>query len=176
MNQASVPRTGFMAYEYTTIRVPRDRESVYADSYRNFGWLTDTTETGLPGATTVTLKLKRDRRVKNRPLVLELQHQSEAALTRIAALERSTSAAAVGTAVGIGIIGTSFVAGSVFSLQADLLVLSIVLGAIGLFGWLAGYLAHGRVQASRRARVAPLIEEQYDVVYRSGEQASHLLG
>lgn len=183
MNQASAPNsapgttstTGFMAYEYTTIRAPRDMESIYTDSYRNFGWLTDSVEAGLPGATTVTLKLKRDRRLKNRPMVLELQHQSEVALGTIAALERSRSTAAVGTSVGIGIVGSGFLAGSVFSLQADLIVLSILLGAIGLFGWLAGYLAHGRVQARRTARVAPLIEQQYDVVYQSGEQANHLL-
>lgn len=60
--------TGFTAYEYTTIRVPRDLEPIYADSYRNFGWTTAATETGLPGATTVVLRLKRDRAVKNRPL------------------------------------------------------------------------------------------------------------
>ena len=51
--------TGFVAYEYTTVRVPRDLESIYTDSYLNFGWITEATGTGLPGATTVTLKLKR---------------------------------------------------------------------------------------------------------------------
>jgi len=167
--------TGFVAYEYTTVRVPRDLESIYTDSYRNFGWITEATGTGLPGATTVTLKLKRDRALKNRPLVAELQRQADVALVDIAALERSTTSAALGLSIGVGIVGTAFLAGSVFSIDAGLVPLSIVLGAVGLVGWLAGYLVHGRVLARRSARVIPLIEAQYDVVYRSGEQASHLL-
>ncbi|MGO4784439.1 hypothetical protein [Cryobacterium sp. W22_MBD10_FK3] len=167
--------TGFRAYEYTTIRVPRDLESIYADSYRNFGWITEATETGLPGATTVTLRLKRDRALKNRPLVAELQRQADVALVAIAALERSASTAALGLSIGVGIVGTAFLAGSVFSLEAGLVPLSIVLGAVGLVGWLAGYLVHGRVLAQRTARVIPLVDAQYDVVYQSGERASHLL-
>ena len=78
-------------------------------------------------------------------------------------------------ALGIGLVGCAFLAGSVFALEADLLILSIPLGAIGLVCWLGGYLAHGRVQAQRTARVSPLIDQQYNVVYDSGEQASHLL-
>lgn len=167
--------SGFRAYEYTTIRVPRDLESIYTDSYRNFGWITEAAEAGLPGASTVTLKLKRDRALKNRPLVAELQRQADAALLAITALERSKSSTALGLSIGVGIVGTAFLAGSVFSLEADLVPLSIVLGAVGLLGWLAGYLVHGRVQATRTARVIPLIEQQYDVVYQSGEQASRLL-
>lgn len=93
----------------------------------------------------------------------------------IAALERSKTSAALGLSIGIGIVGSAFLAGSVFSIDAGLVPLSIVLGAVGLLGWLAGYLVHGRVRATRTARVIPLIEAQYDVVYRSGEQAGSLL-
>lgn len=52
-----------------------------------------------------------------------------------------------GGVAGTGIVGAAFLAGSVFSLDADLTALSIVLGAIGLIGWVVGFVAHGRVRA-----------------------------
>jgi hypothetical protein len=177
MSQTEAVATGteFVAYEYTTVRADRDLESLYRDAYRNFGWVAEGYATTMPGTGAVTLKFKRDRRVKNRALVLELQRKCQHALDSIASLERSKTTTATAAAVGTGIVGSSFLAGSVFSLEADLTALSIVLGAVGLIGWLVGYLAHGRVKAKKTAQVTPLIDQQYDVVYETGEQAAHLL-
>lgn len=172
---AGVGGTDFVAYEYTTVRVPRDLESVYRDSYRNFGWVVEGYDGGLPHTSTVAIKLKRNRRIKNRAMVLELQRTGENALTAIATLTRSITTTAVTAALSVGIVGSAFLAGSVFAIEADLWPLSIALGVVGLIGWLAGYLTHGRVKANRSAKVNPLIDQQYEIVYTAGEQASHLL-
>ncbi len=172
---AAGTETEFVAYEYTTVRADRDLESLYRDAYRNFGWTVDGYASNVPGTAAVTLKLRRDRRIKNRTLVLELQRTCQHALESISSLERSKSTTAMAVSLGTGIVGSALLAGSVFSLEADLTALSIVLGALGLLGWAAGYLAHGRVKAKRSAQVTPLIDQQYDVVHETGEQAVHLL-
>jgi hypothetical protein len=165
----------FVAYEYTTIRVERDLEPLYKDAYSNFGWIVEGYGPSLPNVTLVSVKLKRDRRIKNRPMVLELQRQCENALTSITSLEKAKTTTAMAWSLGLGIVGSALLAGAVFAINADLIVLSIPLGALGLVGWTAGYLAHSRVKASKTAQLAPLIDRQYDVVYETGEQASRLL-
>lgn len=162
-------------YEYTTVRTVRDLESLYRDTYRNFGWIVDGYGSSLPNANTVALKFKRPRRIKNRPQVVELQRKAERALIEIAALEKSKGTSAFAVSVTTGITGSAFLAGSVFAIDADQWGLSIPLGAIGLIGWLAGYLAYGRVRARRTGRVTPLIDQRYDIVYETSEQAAHLL-
>ena len=145
--------TGSFAYEYTTIRVDRDLEPLYKDAYSNFGWVVEGYGPSLPNVTMETIKLKRDRRIKNRPMVLELQRQCESALTSIASLEKAKTTTAMAWSLGLGILGSALLAGAVFAINADLIVLSIPLGALGLVGWAAGYLAHNRVKASKTAQL-----------------------
>ncbi|NTW40347.1 MAG: hypothetical protein HGA44_10750 [Cellulomonadaceae bacterium] len=166
---------GFVAYEYTTIRVGRDLEPLYRDAYTSFGWAVDGYGPTPPNVASVTLRLKRDRRMTNRAALLELQRTCENALRSIANLERAKNTAAMAWALGLGIVGSGLIAASVLATAADLIAVSIPLGVLGLVGWLAGYVVHGRVQASRTTRLAPLIDRQYDVVYETSEQASQLL-
>lgn len=166
---------GYVAYEYTTVRADRDLESLYTDAYRNFGWTVDGREAVLPHAPTVTLRLKRDRRIKDRTKVRELQDECEQALASIARLERSKTSAATGWALGIGLVGCVFLAGAIFAIDAERWILGIPLGVVGLVGWAAGYLAFGRIRSRTVEAVVPLIDHQYDVVFATGERASHLL-
>lgn len=169
-------RPGFIAYEYTTVKVDRDMETLYKDAYGNYGWAVDGYGSSTPGAPGVTLKFKRDRRIENRAMVLELQRKSDAALQSISDMERQKSVVPTVAAVSVGVVGSAFLAGSVFALEADHLVVSIILGAVGLLGWLAGYVTHGRVKSRKIAQLTPQIDAQYDVIYATGEQASRLLG
>jgi hypothetical protein len=54
-------------------------------------------------------------------------------------------------------------------------VLSIVLGAIGLIGWLGGFVAYLGVKSRRTTTVIPLIDREFDVLYETSEQAARLL-
>lgn len=170
----------YVAYEYLTVQADRDLELLYKDTYRSFGWIIEATTAGplgggTPNPTMVTLKLKRDRRLRNRPLVNELQRRAENALAAIRDLEKSRTSTAVATALGIDIVGSAFLAGSVFAIEAGLWLLSVPLGAVGLLGWLTGWLAHGKVKARKTAQTAPLIDQQYDILYNASDQAARLL-
>ena len=59
--------------------------------------------------------------------------------------------------------------------MAGAVVLSIPLSALGLFGWVLGYLAHGKVRASTTARVAPQSDRGYENLYSIGERADRIL-
>ncbi|WP_028709043.1 hypothetical protein [Propionicicella superfundia] len=167
--------TDFVAYEYLTVQADRQLELLYKDTYRNFGWTVEGYGVGVPNVSTVTLKLKRDRRIPNRTAVLELQRTAEHALATIARLERSTSTAPMAAAITLGLVGSAFLAGSVFAITANLWVLGIPLGIVGLAGWAAGYFAHGKVKENKTAQVTPLIDREYETVYETGERAGRLL-
>ncbi len=192
-------------YEYATIRVDRDREGLYADTYRTFGWTVEVREDPLdadtprplpdslarsvplvgrmyravedstPQANTITLRLKRDRHIANRAEVVGLQHQAEAALADIDRLERSAHNRANAASLGLGLIGAALLAGSVFSLTAGLTIVMVVLGALGLLTWLGAFLANAAVRRTRTGKVAPALEAAYATVYAASERGAHLL-
>lgn len=175
----------FVAYEYAAVRAPRALGSLYQDTYRGFGWTIESTELADPirplpltpsiQPPQVTLNLKRDRGIRNRQLVQELQRTAETSLARISRLERTKTSHAMAAAIGFGIVGAAALAGSVFTMNGGLLALSIALGAIGLLLWLGGYLAHTAVKGRQTAKIAPLIDREHDIIYDAAAQASRLL-
>jgi hypothetical protein len=167
--------TDFTAYEYLTIQVDRELEPLYKDTYRNFGWIIEGYGSALPNPSTVTIKLKRDRRFSNRQAVLEQQRKAENALASITSLEHSKQNSAVIAAISGGIIGSAFLAGSVFAITAEMWLLGVPLGLVGLVGRAAGWFAYGRVKAKQTAKVNPLIDREYETVYAAGEQAAQLM-
>lgn len=169
----------FKTYEYTTITASRKEEALYTDCYRSFGWqAAEGREAVLPNPDKIALKLKRDRKIKNRAEVNVLQRKCENALSAIGALERRKNASALTAAFILGFIGTAFMALSVFNIAVFTanIALCIVFGVLGFIGWGLGYFSYTKVQKAQAAKTAPLIEEQYDIVYDTCEQAGVLLG
>lgn len=166
--------TANVTFEYATVRADRTLEPLYKDTYASLGWSAETDRPTNPSGKTTTIKLKRDRHIKNRPMLVELQRRAEGALTSISSMERSKVSIALTVALIVGIIGAGFLAGSVFALTAGFTVMSIALGTVGLIGWAAGYLSFGKVRDSRAAKLAPLVDRQYDIVYSACEQAAKL--
>lgn len=175
MTDTSAPATApFITYEYQTVPVDRAKESLYSDVYRGFGWAPDgQVPTSRPGA--VQLKFKRDRRIAGRSVLAELQRRAENALRSIDALERSKTVAPTIVSLLIGLVGVAFLAGSVFSLEGSFVAASVVLGAIGLAICVPPYFVYDRMRRAKAARVAPLIDREYETVYDTAEQAGRLL-
>ena len=125
----------------------------------------------------VALKLKRDRKLQNRSEVNTLQRKCENALNTIDALERQKGTAAITAAFIFGLIGTVFLALAVFNitLLGMNIPLCIIFGVLGFIGCGLGYFSYLRVKKSRGEKNAPLIDEQYDIVYNTCEQAAALL-
>lgn len=167
---------GFTAYEYANISVSREKQPLYNDCYRSFGWQpSDNRGASSLSLTQATLNLKRDRRINNRGEINNLQHRCEAALENIEHLEAQKTKSASIIAFVIGIIGTVFMALATFAFLWGMIPLMIVMAVPGFILWGVAYLAYLRVGKSKAAKNAPLIDEQYDIVYDTCEQAATLL-
>lgn len=101
----------FIGYEYKSLTVNRRMESVYADGYQNFGWKLEDVSAPLTAGGALSMKFKRDRKIRNKAELTRLQRQFEACADEIVELERSKTVAASITAYIIGLIGTAFMAG-----------------------------------------------------------------
>lgn len=180
MNNTDYPATvisadGFVAYEYTKVQAPHGLEALYLDTYRSFGWVLDDTASG-GSAGTVTLSLKRDRSIRNRPMVQELQRKAVASLGNISRWERSKTSVPTTIAITLGVLGCIPLAGAVFMITgAAARFLSTLLGIIGLVMWGAGAALYLRLKRTRTINLDARIDKEQDIVFDAGAQAARLL-
>lgn len=165
----------FVGYEYKDVTVGRDIETVYADSYPQFGWALEGTTPSIKGFTYVTLKFKRDRKIRNKAELTRLQRQFESCVNELQRLENSKFIEASAVAYIIGIVGTAFMAGAVFSYLAGKLLMCIIMALPGFIGWVIPYFCYLRIRNKRTDAISPLIDQKYDEIYEVCEKAHGLL-
>ncbi|MBQ9072405.1 MAG: hypothetical protein IJY25_04540 [Bacilli bacterium] len=179
----------FVAYEYLSINVKSEKEPLYIDCYENFGWilinnsaLVDNEDYYINNSNTndnklINLKFKRDRRIKNKVKLLSLQRKLETSLKELEKLEREPVIVGATYAMIIGVIGTIFMALSVFSITASnpLYIPGILFGIVGILGWVIPYFIFLKIKGNKEQENTALIEEQYNTIYDSCEQARKLI-
>ena len=167
----------FTAYEYKEITVRNDKAPLYLDCYESFGWKQDENFPPLESGDEVTLKLKRDRRLVNKVELTRLQRNFEATMNEILVLEHSKSTAATIWALCTGLVGTAFMAGSVFAATAEppRVLLCIVLAVPAFAGWIAPYFVYRILRDKRTRQVNPFIEEKIEEIYAICEKGQSLL-
>lgn len=164
----------FIAYEYLEQRIPKAMQNAYIDGYANFGW-TITDRTPDLGKNTVTLKLKRDRNIPEKATLNRLQKQFEQEMASVAAMESSKTSVPTMIALAVGLLGTVFMAGSVFSYIGGFLILSIILAVPGFVGWGLGYFSFNWAQTHRVAKLSPVLDRAYDTAADYCQQAFQLM-
>ena len=167
----------FTGYEYKEVTVNEEQVSFFLDCYEHFGWIPDENVPVRNIGKQCTVKLKRDRKIINKMELTRLQRHFEACAGELTSLEKSRTTAALIWALAIGIIGTAFMAGSVFAVTAEppAIVLCIILAVPGFLGWLLPYFVYRRLVASRSKKVDPFIEEKYDEIYEICKKGHSLL-
>jgi hypothetical protein len=171
-------------FEYRTVQIPKGKDALYQDTYRNFGWEPDGTASTVPGTSRRRLGLRRNRSVRSVEIA-ELQQNAETALANINDLERSRNTVAAAVAYTLGAIGCVFLAYSVFATQdttplpsmfTDASAFTVfAVGAGGLFNWAIAPIAYHLIRAARTKQLRPRIDRQYDVVYGACEAANRRL-
>ena len=175
MSENTKSGVDFIGYEYKEVVVDRDKEGVYADGYPNFGWVQEKSPGSIFGFSTVNLKFKRDRKIRNKAELTRLQRQFESNVTEIEKLEQSKTTKAIIVAFIIGILGAAAMAGSVFAFLAGIIPLCIVLAVPAFIGWVVPYFIYIKLTNKRSEAIKPLIEQQYDSIYEVCEKAHNLL-
>lgn len=165
---------GFIGYEYKEVAVKQHLEQVYVDGYAAFGWKVEEVAPGLPIGS-ITLRMKRDRKIRNKAELIRLQRKFEADTEEIDAFERSKYAKASIVAYTVGIIGTAFMAGSVFAFIGELFALFIILAIPALVGWVLPYFLYKKFVQEKTAEANKFIEAKYDDIYEVCEKASRLI-
>jgi len=175
MNEIAKKSEGFVGYEYKEVAVSRNMEGVYADAYPSFGWTLDGSSNSAISISTVNLKFKRDRKIRNKAELTRLQRQFESNAREIETLEQSKTTKASIVAFTIGLLGTALMTGSVFAVLANMVPLCIILAVPAFVGWVLPYLSFNKLKAKRTEVVTPLIDQQYDAIYDACQKAHGLL-
>ncbi len=180
MNEITKNGNGFIGYEYKNVTVKQEMESLYTDSYPNFGWELENTSVPSLGGTPlglfqVTMKFKRDRKIRNKAELTRLQRQFDALANEILSLEQSKGIGASTAAYIIGIIGTAFMAGSVFAYLGGMLPLCIILAIPAFVGWVIPYFCFIKIRKNKTNTIGPIIDQKYDEIYVVCEKANDLL-
>ena len=173
----------YIGYEYKEIVVDDSMVALLLDGYENFGWevnenFPESSMVGKLGSGSKTmLRLKRDRKIVNKMELTRLQRNFEACIAEIQMLEKSKSSAATAYALVLGIIGTAFMAGSVFAVTAHPphIILCIILAVPAFLGWIFPYFLYKKILRKQTEKITPLIEAKYDEIYEICEKGSRLL-
>ena len=165
----------FIGYEYQEISVKNEMSSVCADGYANFGWKLEDSSFALGRPDSVVMKFKRNRKIRNKTELTRLQRQFDSIVSDIISLESSKRLKASIIAYTVGIVGTVFMAGSVFSVTAGLILPCIILAIPAFVGWILPYFLYRSIEKDKTASVAPLIDSKYDELYTICEKANDLL-
>lgn len=168
-------KNDFTGYEYRDITVKKTMQSVYADSFGSFGWIAEGFEEATGKVDSIVMKFKRDRKIRNKADITRLQRQFEACVAEIISMEKSKTIKAAAIAYVVGVIGTAFMAGSVFAVNAGNIPLCVILAIPGFIGWIIPYLIYKSVIRKKTEALNPLIEQKYDEMYAVCEKANVLL-
>lgn len=167
----------FIGYEYQEITVPSEQASMYLDCYEAFGWEADEHLAAVSRSYLTVLRLKRNRKIINKAELTRLQRHFEACVQEIDKMERSKTSAATGWALAVGIIGTAFMAGSVFAVthEPPIYWLCILLAIPAFAGWIAPYFVYRRKVEAQTKKLQPMMEAKRDEIYEICEKGHALL-
>lgn len=177
MHQGNRYKNPFVGYEYKEIIASSDKASMLVDCYENFGWDVDENAPYENAYNYTKIKLKRDRKIINKMELTRLQRHFEACLNEIKVLEQSKTRAAMALSLSVGIIGTAFLAGSVFAVVhvPPIIWLCVLLAIPGFIGWILPYFVYQGIYKEQVKKLQPLIEEKYEEIYKVCEKGHSLL-
>lgn len=167
----------FVGYEYKEVTVRSDKASLYMDCYENFGWEPDTNMVATGQPRMVTLRMKRDRKIVNKMELTRLQRNFEACANELDKLERTKTSAATMWALIVGMIGTAFMAGSVFAVthEPPICWLCILLAVPGFLGWIVPCFLFRCIVTMQTRKVQPIIEAKQEEIYEICKKGYDLL-
>lgn len=174
---------GFVGYEYKEIAADNSRLSFLLDGYESFGWEEDGRLAEITASRSSALKqrtvlrMKRNRKLVNKVELTRLERNFEACVEEIGKLEQAKTSSATMYAIIAGIIGTAFMAGSVFAVTAQppYYILCILLAVPGFLGWILPYFLYKKIVGKKTEKIMPLIEAKYDEIYEICEKGNKLL-
>ena len=153
----------YVAYDYKEITAKGERAALLMDCYQSLGW--EAEQGNAPG------------KIMNKAELTRLQRNMEACVAEIDAMQKGKTTKASIVSLVLGLIGTAFMAGSVFAVTATppIIWLCILLAVPAFTLWALAPILYPRMVAKRTKTVNELIEQKYDEIYAICEKGSKLL-
>ena len=166
------------SYDYKTIKVKRNIETLVCDTYENLGWKLTSTSAVEGSIFYVNLSFKRDRKIENKIELLKLQENADNVITNIENLQNKKKNAGFIGALTTGIVGALTFGGGM-SMTMLLHGIGYMLGgiAIGLVGigiCALAYPLFKQINKKKNTEIQPILESEYDKLSDICEQASKL--
>ncbi|MDO4340001.1 MAG: hypothetical protein Q4C91_18245 [Eubacteriales bacterium] len=171
----------YIGYEYKEVTVSKEQAPMYADCYENFGWemeeTTQPSENAHSASHSVTLRMKRNRKIINKMELTRLLRNFEACTHEIEVMEEAKTRMPTVWALVTGIIGTAFMAGSTFAVvhTPPIIWLCVLLAIPGFMGWILPYFLYRRMVEKKKEKYEPMIEEKLEEIYQICEKGHALL-
>lgn len=161
----------YVVYEYKEIEAKGERAALLMDCYQSHGWEAE------QGNALGKIMLRRSRKIMNKAELTRLQRNMEACVAEIDAMQKDKTTKASIVSLVLGLIGTAFMAGSVFAVTATppIVWLCILLAVPAFTLWALAPILYPRMVAKRTKTVNELIEQKYDEIYAICEKGSKLL-
>lgn len=170
----------FYAYDYLTREVDVKEAARVMDYYESLGWeIVDSREhSGFPGK--CDLNFKRDRKIKNKDVLMRLQTKLDDTLEGVKVLEKRKKEAAFVVALIIGVLGALvFGIGMCMCMLGsaqNMMIGGSIVGVAGIAVCAVNYPIYKRIVAKTSAKVDPLIAKKQDEIASICEDAHNHIG
>lgn len=153
-----------IVFDYKTVKVKRETETMLCDAYRTLGWEVTGTTMAEGSLSQVNVSFKRDRKLAHKIELNRLQLQIDESIRNIERLLAAKKSAGMPEAITLGVIGALTLGGGMSMVMvlegAGFFIGGIALGVVGIGIGLLGWLVHNRVKTKKVNQADPLIEEE----------------
>ena len=165
-------------YDYKTVKVKREVESLVCDTYQNLGWELTNTSSVEGSLFYINLSFRRNRKIENKVELLKLQEKVDNTILTIDSLQRKKKNSGMSTSIAVGIVGALTFGGGLsmtMLLQGvGYMVGGIALGLVGAGICGLSYLLFKKINKKNSVKLQPMIENEYDKLADICEQAVKL--
>lgn len=168
-----------ISFDYKTISVKREIESIVCDAYENLGWELTNTSSVEGNPFKVNLSFKRDRKIERKIELLKLQQKIDICLEEVKAFQAKRKNAGVAESVATGVVGALTFGGGM-SMVMTLKGLGFMLGGIGLGVVGLGicglaWVIYKKIRKKKNEEYTPIIESELDNLSDLCEEANEIV-
>ena len=167
-----------ISYDYKTIKVKREIETLVCDTYENLGWELTNTSSVEGSIFYINLSFKRDRKVSNKVELLKLQEKADNIILNIQNLQAKKKNAGMVGALSTGIVGTLAFGGGMSMTMllkgVGFMLGGIALGIVGAGVCALAYPIFKKINRKQQAQIQPILESEFDKLADVCEQAAKL--
>lgn len=165
-------------YDYKTVKVKREMETLVCDTYQNLGWELTGTSSVEGSLFYINLSFKRNRKIDNKVELLKLQEKVDNNILMINSLQNKKKNSGLSTSIAVGILGALTFGGGLSMTMllkgVGYMIGGIALGLVGLGICGLSYLLFKKINKKASIKLQPMIESEYDKLADICEQASKL--